>query len=204
MLIEPDKIHEFFPSVDPNVWSSALDGACERYEINTPLRIVHFMAQIYEETNGLRWVVENLNYSATALMQLWPLRFPTVEEANLYARNPEKIANKIYANRMGNGDEASGDGWRYRGRGPLQLTGLSNYDLYAKVTGLDILNNPDLVEQPSIGSEVSAAYWEAGGCNELADNDDIVSITRRINGGLIGLVQRRQALNQAKQIWRVT
>lgn len=160
--------------------------------LDTPLRRAHFMAQLAHESAGFTRLTENLNYSADGLVRTWPSRF-TPTTAVSYARRPDQIANKVYASRLGNGGEASGDGWRYRGRGFIQLTGRANYAEFSqKVFGDDrLVRAPDLALKPDIAMRIAAAYWISKGLNALAEKDDIEGITRRINGGLIGLADRK-------------
>lgn len=150
--------------------------------INTPLRLQHLLAQIDAESNMIPQS-ENLNYSSERLRKVFPKYFPTISISNLYSGNPTKIANKIYANRMGNGDESSGDGFKYRGRGFIQLTGKNNYLLLSKHTGLDFVSNPDLLLEES-NSLISAIwYWNSNNLNKFADLDDLDSISDIINIG---------------------
>ncbi|HSR42552.1 MAG TPA: glycoside hydrolase family 19 protein [Longimicrobiales bacterium] len=160
-------------------------------------RLAHFFAQILHESGCLRFDTENLNYSSEALRRVFGRHFPTQEEADAYARRPEKIANRVYANRMGNGDEASGDGWKYRGRGLIQLTGRDNYGAFAEWLGDDrILDEPDLVaSEYAVHSAVF--YWDRNDLNRIADQDDVVAVTKRVNGGVNGLSHRRELLNKA-------
>lgn len=162
--------------------------------INTPLRIAHFMAQI-EYESGLKPISENLNYSAKRLLTIFPKYF-TPEKALLYANKPQLIANKVYANRMGNGSEDSGEGWKYRGRGFIQITGKENYFRLANDTDIDCLKNPDLLlEEPN--AMLSALwFWNLKGLNKFADKNDIVGITKRINGGINGLEHRKELLKK--------
>jgi len=165
------------------------------YHVNTPLRIAHFMAQI-EHESGLKPISENLNYSAERLLVIFPKYFISNEDANRYARNPQKIANRVYANRMGNGSETSGDGYKFRGRGFIQITGKDNYTMLSKDTRIDFLTNPDLLLQEA-NSMISALwFWNKNKLNELADKNDIVGITKRINGGNIGLQHRKELLKK--------
>jgi len=170
----------------------------EKYEINTPLRIAHFMAQI-EHESGLKPISENLNYSLSRLLVIFPKYF-TRSTALAYSNKPEKIANKVYANRMGNGNEESGEGWKYRGRGFIQITGKINYFELSIDTDLDCLKNPDLLlEEPN--AMISALwFWNLKGLNALADKNDIVSITKKINGGMNGIEQRKQLLVKWKNL----
>jgi putative chitinase len=168
-------------------------------EINTSLRLCHFLAQIIHESGHFKYKSENLNYSAKALRSVFGKYFKTDAVANEYARKPEKIANRVYANRMGNGDEASGDGWKYRGRGLIQLTGKCNYDACGKAIGLDLLGNPDLLTESAEASVLAACwFWNKNGLNQFADKDDITTITKRINGGTNGLEDRKSNLTKAK------
>lgn len=166
-----------------------------KYGVNTKLRISHFMAQT-EHESGLKPISENLNYSAERLLVIFPKYFISKEDANRYARQPEKIANRVYANRMDNGNEASGDGYKYRGRGFIQITGRSNYTELSKDTGIDFVTNPDLLLE-EVNSMVSALwFWNKNGLNALADKNDIKAITKRINGGLNGIEHRTQLFNK--------
>lgn len=173
-----------------------------RFGISNPLRVVHFFAQLAHESVGFRFVEENMNYSAQRLMQVFPRYFPNLELAEQYAYRPQMIANRVYANRMGNGDEASGDGWKYIGRGYIQLTGRTNYLAYEQ-SGFC---NGRLTDHPewlcgSPGRMKSAMwYWKKSGCNALADKDDIRTITKRINGGVNGLSNRQYYYRKAKRI----
>jgi putative chitinase len=164
-----------------------------KFQINTPLRLAHFLAQCGHESGGFRVTQENLNYSAKGLAGIFKKYFPTEAAAAAYARNPQKIANKVYANRMANGSEASGDGYKFRGRGYIQLTGRDNYTQFGKAIGEDIASNPDVVS--SKYALLSAAwFWSKNGLNKLADNGAsdtaVTSITKRVNGGTIGLADR--------------
>lgn len=188
----PDKIDRYQP---------ALNHQMEKYDINSPLRIAHFIAQIAHESSSFRFSSENLNYSASALRSIFSKYFPTDELAEAYARQPEKIANRVYADRMGNGNEASGDGWRYRGRGLIQLTGTDNYTDCGKGIGLDLINDPDqLADDAEAAVASSGWFWNMRGLNKYADDDDILTITKRINGGTFGLEERKEFLAKAKKV----
>lgn len=168
------------------------------YGINTPIRLAHFMAQL-EHESGLKPISENLNYSAQGLATTFKKYFPTMATANAYARQPEKIANRVYANRMGNGNEQSGDGWKFRGRGFLQITGRENYLLLSKDTRIDFLNNPDLLLEEANAMISALWFWQKNDCNRHADKDDILSLTRKINGGLNGIEHRKELLEKWKR-----
>jgi len=164
-----------------------------KFEINTPLRLAHFLAQCGHESGGFRLTQENLNYSAKGLLGIFKKYFPTQALAESYQRKPEKIANRVYASRMGNGDEASGEGFKFRGRGYIQLTGKSNYTAFAKSIGEDVVANPDLV---ATKYPLASAAWffNKNGLHKLADGgatDAVVTqVTKRVNGGTIGLADR--------------
>lgn len=192
---------------DTESWAPALNTAMQQFDITTTERISAFLAQLAHESGQMKRLVENLNYSAPRLMQVWPARFPTLGKAQLYERNPEKLANYVYAKRLGNGDEASGDGWRYRGRGLIQLTGRGNYQAAAQGIGLPLEDQPELLEQPGPAALSAAWFWKSHGLNELADdqnadNDtqDFKTITRRINGGTVGLNERLAYWDKAKTV----
>jgi len=166
----------------------------EKHELNTPLRIAHFMAQI-EHESGLKPISENLNYSAKRLLAIFPKYFNT-EKALLYANKPQLIANKVYANRIGNGSEDSGEGWKYRGRGFIQITGKENYFRLANDTDLDCLKNPDLLLEEANAIISALWFWNLKGLNKLADKNDIIGITKKINGGLNGIEHRKELLKK--------
>ena len=172
-----------------------------KYEVNTPLRLAHFFGQMYEESH-LTPISENLNYKAPRLVEIFPKNFKTLDEAKKYAGNPQAIANKIYANRMSNGNEASGDGWKYRGRGFIQITGKQNYTNLSTDTKIDYLKEPDklLTEADSMISALW--YWKKANCNANADLDDVRGVTKKINGGYINLDARIQHVNEMKEIFK--
>jgi putative chitinase len=177
----------------PDAVIQMIPDTAAKFQINTPLRLAHFLAQCGHESGGFRVTQENLNYSAKGLNGIFKKYFPTEAAAAAYARQPQKIANKVYANRMANGSEASGDGYKFRGRGYIQLTGRDNYTQFGKAIGEDIASNPDKVS--SQYALLSAAwFWSKNGLNKLADGgagDTVVtSITKRVNGGTIGLADR--------------
>ena len=169
------------------------------YKVNTLLRLSHFLAQCGHESANFRAVKENLNYSAEGLNKTFKKYFPSLESAKDYARQPERIASKVYANRMGNGNEASKDGFRYLGRGFIQLTGKANYLEFDKSVPEDIMANPELVAT-KYPLASAAWFWNKNGLNEIADKgatDAVVkSITKRVNGGTIGLADRIQHFNE--------
>lgn len=170
-------------------WLPHLQAACDTFQINTRNRIACFLATIGVESGALAALVENLNYSAQGLLSTWPKRF-TATTAAACARRPQAIANIVYASRMGNGAPASGDGWLYRGRGLIQITGRNGYAAAGKALALDLLAHPELLEQPADAALSAAWFWQANGCNQLADGGDMVAITRKVNGGANGLQER--------------
>jgi putative chitinase len=177
----------------PDSVISQIPGVMEKFEINTPLRLAHFLAQCGHESGGFRLVKENLNYSAKGLMGIFKKYFPNEALAKQYERKPEKIANKVYGGRMGNGDETSGDGAKYCGRGFIQLTGKTNYQAFFKSVGLDVTTDPTIVAtQYPLAS--AAWFFNKNGLHKMADGgatDAVVtSITKRVNGGTIGLADR--------------
>jgi putative chitinase len=176
-------------------WADALQETCDKFEINTPERQAGFIAQIAHESGMFKAVKENLNYSDKALLGVFPKYF-NAENVQAYARQPEKIANRVYGNRMGNGDEASGDGFKYCGRGLIQLTGKNNYTSFGNAVGVDFVNNPELVETPQYAVMSAGWFWSSNGLNKLADAKDIVGMTKRINGGTIGLDHRTELYNK--------
>ena len=178
----------------------ALNKVLPENGIDTPLRVSHFLAQVIHESGHLRYNSENLNYSASALKSVFKKYFPSDELANQYARQPEMIANRVYANRMGNGPEASGDGWKMRGRGLIQLTGYDNYKKCGEYFNIDLIKTPDLLLVPEYSIKSACWYWNTRKLNDLADKDDIVSITKKVNGGLNGIESRKEILGRAKKI----
>jgi putative chitinase len=178
-------------------WLEPLNAAFAKYDISTPVRQAFFIGQCAHESGNFRILEENLRYSATALMRVWPSRFPNLEVANQFAGNAEKIANKVYAGRMGNGNEESGEGYAYRGRGLFQLTGKENYANCGSGIGVDLVGNPDWLLDPKYAALSAAWFWNKKGLNALADAQDTDTMTKRINGGLIGLDDRKVKIAKA-------
>lgn len=172
----------------------------EPFEINTPLRVAHCLAQLFHESGDLKYCEENLNYSAQGLLTTFPKYFNS-EDAKSYAKHPVMIANRVYANRMGNGDEASGDGWKYRGRGYIQTTGRKNYENYrdSEFCVGNPVTHPDLLSKAPGNLKSALFFWWKNGCNELADKDDCDALTKRINGGLNGIANRKFLLRRFKK-----
>lgn len=176
-----------------------LVAAMEHFGINTKNRIAAFLANLAHESASFNTIEENLNYSAKRLLQVWPKHFRN-RNVNLYHRQPQKIANVAYANRMGNGDKNSGDGWRYRGRGLIQLTGKDNYRMFGNAIGADIVSDPDWVLTPE-GATISAAwFWNSRKLNRFVDSGDLRELTRRINGGYHGHADRVRRYNHIRKV----
>lgn len=173
-------------------WLEPLNAAMLRFDISTPRRIAAFVGQCAHESANFTALSENLNYAAAALIKIWPRHFPSPEVAEPYHRKPEKIANRAYASRMGNGPEASGDGWKYRGRGLIQLTGKDNYRAASDALSVDLVADPDRVTQPDMAALTAAWFWNKNRLNALADQGDTAAISKRINGGTHGLDDRLQ------------
>lgn len=169
----------------------------QRWGIESVIQQAAFLGQISVESGRLSRWDENLCYSAQRLMQIWPRRFPTLAIAEQYANNPEALANFVYGGRMGN--TQPGDGWRYRGRGLKQLTGKDNYAGYTMGADVDALSNPDLLLEPTFAADSAGWFWFANGLNSYADARDWPGLTKRINGGLIGLADRVKAIQRAIQ-----
>lgn len=168
--------------------------------ITSNLRLAHFWAQLHHESN-LKPISENLNYSQNALIRVFKKYFPTTYAASRYARKPKEIANKVYANRMGNGDQSSGDGWRYRGRGFIQLTGKNNYRALSQATGVDYLSNPDWLLKEPDAMIAALWFWNTERLNKYADADNLEQLTRRINGGYNGLQHRKELTDYYKKVF---
>jgi putative chitinase len=179
-------------------WLEPLQETFEKYQINTPKRQACFIGQCMHESGGFKFLRENLNYSAKALMATWPSRFPDMDMAEKYERQPEKIANKVYSGRMGNTED--GDGAKYIGRGLIQLTGKDNYMAFGEAIGEDLVSNPQLVEQPRYAALSAGWFWNKRGLNALADAMDVTTMTVRINGGRIGIDDRIAKINKAIDI----
>ena len=181
-------------------WVDALNETFARFDISTPARQASFIGQCGHECGNFKVLEENLNYRAETLMKLWKSRFPTIEIANEYARNPKKIANKVYSSRMGNRDESSGDGYRFRGRGCIQLTGHANYFHAGNACGEDFVMNPDLVATPKYAAMTAGWFWNTHKLNQYADIRDYTMMTKKINGGTIGLNDRIKHINHALEV----
>jgi len=189
-------------------WADAVANACAEFSISTPQRIAGFLSQCAHESGGFERLQESLNYSADGMAGIWPKRFAVLgpdgkpvkkdgkNQPNKFAlalhRKPEMIANVVYSNRMGNGPTESGEGWKYRGRGLKQLTGKDNHRACSAGLGVDLVSNPDLLLEPVYAARSAAWFWSTNKCNAFADAEDIEGLTRKINGGLIGIDDRKK------------
>lgn len=184
---------------EPNYWFNAFYDYLPMFYITTTSRVAGFIAQCQHESGDFNVLQENLNYSASGLMRTFGKYFPTQELANQYARKPQMIANKVYGGRLGNGPESSGDGWKFRGRGLIQLTGRANYTQCSKDLFQDIslANDPDLVRTPEYAVIASCWFWHKNQLNYYCDRGDIVGLSRRVNGGDNGLEDRIENWNRA-------
>ena len=198
-MVTQQQLQSLFNKTKSTVIESFVDPinkTLEKFEINTASRIAMFLAQIGHESGGLNFTKENLNYKAESLVKVFPKYFRNVDP-NLYARNPEKIANRVYGGRMGNGPEETGEGYKYRGRGLIQLTGKDNYTRFAHEMGMDLEEAVTYLETTE-GAAMSAGwFWNSRKLNEVADTGDIVKSTKLINGGAIGLHERTKNYNEA-------
>jgi putative chitinase len=189
----------------PESWLRPISEAMACFQINTPARMAAFLAQVAHESNQCRNTEELLSYPAATLIHTWPRKFPTLEIATKYERDPEATTNCVYANRLGNGDEASGDGYRFRGRGLIPVTGRSNYAVACDIFGVDFLLDPDAMSEPAHAALSAAWFWQTRGLNQLADErqdddeEDFRRITQIINGGLTAIGERKQFWLFARQ-----
>ena len=204
MNVTAIQLNQFFedtPEETVDLFVDPLNRTFEKFEIDTPLRIAMFLAQVGHESGGLKFTKENLNYSGDRLLVVFPTHFDDSDDMSTFHRKPEKIANRVYCNRMGNGDEASGDGYKFRGRGLIQLTGKNNYTRFAEAIGKDIDDVVEYAETPE-GAAMSAGwFWSSNNLNRAADAGDVLAATKRINGGTNGLAQRQTAYNKALDIF---
>lgn len=187
------------PAATRNVYIPILNNIMLKYGITTPTRIAAFIAQIGHESGGLRYYTENLNYSRKALLRVFPKYFNN-SNVDAYAKQPIKIANRVYANRMGNSNEASGDGWRYRGHGLIQLTGKNNFKAFAKHLNKSIDETLAYVKTPAGAAEAAGWFWHVNGLNAYADAGDFNGLTKKINGGYNGLAHRQALYEHALKL----
>jgi putative chitinase len=202
MEIRQDQLQQIIPG-NPYIdhWCEALNKILPDYGIDTPQRVAAFLAQTAHESGGYTALQENLNYKAESLVRVWPTHFQNMEIANHYAHNQEAIANRAYEGRMGNGDEASGDGWRFCGRGLIQLTGRSNYQAFADSVEMNIDDVPAYLATFEGAVQSACWFWENNNLNQYADSGDIVTMTKKINGGTIGLADRQKHYEHALHVF---
>ena len=199
-ILALDQLKQMVKNPYTDHWHAALDQLLDDYEINTPLRVAHFVAQCAHESGNFVFIKENLNYKAASLMTVFKKYFPTADLAQQYANKPERIANRVYANRMGNGDEASGDGWRFCGRGLIQLTGKDNYTFFAGSLNISVEEAAEYLATFEGAAQSACFFWEQNNLNRFADANDVKGLTRAINGGYIGLSDREKHTEHALHI----
>lgn len=198
MNITPQQLRTVFPKCrDPNLWALTLSKVADEFEINTKDRFAAWLAQAGHESAEFNTLRENLSYSMLGITKTWPKRFPTEDSAKPFERQPERLANYVYAGRFGNGDFASGDGWRFRGGGIFQLTFRGNYRDTGKAIGVPLEAQPVKITEPLVAARTAGYFWKAHGCNELSDARDLDKITETINGPA-KLGAEARALNLAK------
>jgi putative chitinase len=202
MNLELDQLREIIPK-NPYLqyWYNALEQLLPQYQIDTPQRLAAFLAQCAHESGNFVFIKENLNYKWQSLRKVFPKYFPTDALAQQYEKQPERIANKIYANRMGNGPEESGDGYRFCGRGLIQVTGCDNYSWFAASLDISPEEASEYMETFEGAAQSACWFWETNNLNQWADRGDIVTLTKRINGGTIGLEDRQKHYNHALHVF---
>lgn len=198
MILTAEQLAKIAPRCDAATLAPALSSAAVEFKINTPLRLPNWIGQLSEESLGLTRFVENLNYTAQRLMEVWPHRFQTLAAAEDFAHDPDGVAVRVYSGRMGN--VTANDAVKFIGRGLIMITGRANYSSYGAKLGYDLLNHPELAADPAAAARIAGAYWSDRGLNTLADEDNIEAITRAINGGLTGLDARKAAVAKAKAV----
>jgi putative chitinase len=202
--ITREQFRKAFPNAkQPDEWADALNAEAKRVGITTPRRIAHFLAQLSHESGGFTRFEENLNYKTPARLDAMFSRVKgTADAAALIARGPKAIGNRVYADRNGNGDEASGDGWRYRGMGPIQLTGRDNYAKASARSGIDLVADPEQVLTPAVGAKVAADYWKACALDDECDTDAFAKIRAAVNGpAMAGLEECKAEYKRLRAIW---
>jgi len=203
-MIDAHKLSEFAPNIrDAARHAAALEAARVNSSVTTERRLWHFLGQIYVETGGFRTLEENLNYRSPERLDLvFSVVAGAVNAEALIASGPQAIANRVYANKLGNRDEASGDGWLYRGSGYVQLTGRSNYRAVGAAIGENLEGNPDMARVPETAAKVAFGFWDTRGCSAPADDGDAEGVTRLVHGpALLGLAERIEATERAMEIW---
>jgi putative chitinase len=202
VAISPDHIKYLAPHALPGLREAFgnAEAMLKKYGVNANgLRMSHFMAQVLHETRGLTVAVENLDYPADRIAEIWHYRFINAMRAFPYSNAPELLANRVYRNWMGN--DQPGDGWRFIGRGLLQITGKGAYRTYGKAIGVNLLENPDLAAAPQFALQLAGAQWDKNGCNDFADNDNPRRITMALHGALTEMASRRTWLARTKDVW---
>ena len=200
MEIRQDQLAQILPgNLYVEHWTDALNKILTDYDITTPQRVAAFLGETYVESAGYTALHENLNYTAQSLCRVWPSHF-TADIADQYAHNPERIANRAYAGRMGNGDESSGDGWNYCGRGLIQITGRNNYQAFADSLQMNIADVPAFLQTFEGAIQSATAFWETNNLNQFADSWNIQKLSIKINGGELGLPDRIAQCNHALQV----
>ncbi len=202
MNLELEQLQQIIPK-NPYVsyWHSALQQLLPEYQIDTPQRMAAFLAQCAHESGNFVFIKENLNYRWQSLRKIFPKYFPTDQLAQQYEKQPERIANRVYANRMGNGPEESGDGWQFCGRGLIQLTGRDNYNWFAASLGITPEEASEYMETFEGAAQSACWFWENNNLNAWADKGDILMLTKRINGGTIGLEDRKKHYEHALHVF---
>lgn len=213
MIISPVQLLRIAPRcLDTIAWAAALNEAMREFGIESRLQAAHWLAQLAHESAEFTRLVENLNYtSAARIVAVWPSRFwvpspaqptcpPGKRDARGFVGAPMLLASAVYADRNGNGGEHSGDGWRYRGRGPIQLTGRANYARAGQALGLPLIEQPEIVVDPDVGARVAAWFWSDKRLGQLADLNELIAITKKINGGTHGIDDRRRYLQTAMRV----
>lgn len=200
-ILSQEQLAQLIPG-NPYVdhWHEALSLCCPDYDINTPRRVAAFIAQCAHESGGFKFLKENLNYKAASLMKVWPRYFPSMEIAQQYANKQDRIANRAYGGRMGNGPEESGDGWRFCGRGLIQLTGRNNYQSFADSIETPVDEIPAYLQTFEGAVQSACWFWETNKLNQWADSGDILTLTKRINGGTLGLADRQKHYEHALHV----
>lgn len=201
-MITKEQLHQLMPLCEhPDLWVEPLNDAAREFDISLPWDISAWLANIAVESSQLNDLQENLNYRADRLPVVWPSHFKTTEEAQPYAHDPKKLANKVYANKYGNGDEASGDGFKFSGKGPCQLTFKSAYEACHDDTGIDCVNHPELLLRPAIGSRVAGWFWHWKNCHIEAEHNNFKGVIKRWAGAYIAVPQRELFFNRALTIF---
>lgn len=200
-VFTPDRLRDLCPQPGSDridILADTLTDKADDFGLTSTLRRAHFIAQIAHESSGFKRLTENLNYSAQRIGEVWPRLKPRAKDL---AYQPEKLGNAAYADRMGNGDEASGDGYRFSGRGFIQLTGRDNYREVGVALGTDLIGSPKKAAEPGTAALIALHFWQSRGCNDAADLDDVAKVTRLINGGLVGFEERQRLTREAKRIF---